>query len=247
MAGRAVPGGWVADGVALGADGVGPAAVAGRGSRLGAAGSGGSGLVRVAAPHRPAVGLAQLVLGALSVSLLAMVVLHLLAVGRLDPLTTTVSDYISIPGGTALLGLAVIGLATATAGLAVGALSTGAHRASALFGFGCAGLLATIAFPTNVIGTPENLDTVLHRYVAAAFFISLPIAALLLRDRATRPITVASMVIGVAFLVSHVPLVFPGWPGAHEIAVVLPRGLAERALLAADMVLIARLAGRVSR
>src|SRR5262249_59079731 len=103
------------------------------------------------------------------------------------------------------------------------------------------------AFPTNAIGTPENLDPVLHRYVAAAFFVSLPIAALLLRVPAVRPLVLVGLAIGVAFLVSHVPLIFPDWPAAPAIATVLPRGLVERCLLGADMVLIARLAGQVGR
>jgi hypothetical protein len=197
------------------------------------------------------VGPGTVVAWALGASVLAMVVLHLLGAARLDPLTTTVSDYVSIPGGTALLALAVLGLATATAAVTVGVLRAGAYRTALPYGFGCAGLLATIAFPTNAVGAPQTLDTVLHRYAAAAFFISLPIAAALtnrvLTDRSVGWLLVVSLLAGGAFLVSHVPLLFPGWPGAHAIATDLPRGLAERVLLGADMGLVAGLAKRVAR
>ncbi len=180
---------------------------------------------------------------ALGVSVAAMVVLHLIGVGRLDPLTTTVSDYVSVPDGTALLAVAVLALAVAAAAVA---WRTRAHWSGPVLGVGCVGLLATAAFPTNALGTPETVDTVLHRYVAALFFVGLTIAAIaLLRHRPSallRRWTVISVLAGIAFLVSHVPLLLPDLPGAPVIAELLPRGLVERGLLAVDMVLLARMA-----
>jgi hypothetical protein len=106
--------------------------------------------------------------------------------------------------------------------------------------------LASIAFPTNALGAAVSVDTVLHRYSAGLFFVSLPVGALLtlrrLPDRAVGWLTGLGVVAGVVFLVSHVPLVFPGWPGARVMATMLPRGLAERGLLAVDLALLAVLA-----
>jgi hypothetical protein len=180
------------------------------------------------------------VFAALGVTVLAMAVLHALGAGRLDPLTTTVSDYVSIPGGTALLTIAVLGLATAAIAVA---LRMG--RPGLVLGFGCLGLLATVVFPTNALGTPVTTDSVLHRYVAGVFFVSLPVAALL--GRWAPGLTTVSVMAGVVFLVSHVPLLFPGWPGAHAVATILPRGLAERGLLVVDVLLLGRLARCVLR
>lgn len=174
------------------------------------------------------------VFGGLGVAAVAMVALHALGAGRLDPLTTTVSDYVSIPGGAVLLAVAVSGLAVA-AGFA--AMRMG--RAGWVLGTGCVALLATVLCPTNAVGTPVTTDTVLHRYLAAVFFLSLPIAALM--SRSAPWLTMLSLLAGAAFLVSHVPLLFPGWPDAHVIATVLPRGLAERGLIVVDAVLLARL------
>jgi hypothetical protein len=191
--------------------------------------------------------LVGVVFGALGMAVLAMVVLHLLGAGRLDPATTTVSDFVSLPGGAALLALAVLGVATSAAAVLIGLLRTCLPRTTApalLLGLGCAGLVATIVFPTNALGTATSSTAVLHRYAAGLFFVSLPIAAILIgRVLPHHPLLlVVSIVVGVAFLVSHVPLVLPGLPGARGIATALPRGLVERGLLAVDMGLLAALA-----
>ncbi|HEX5407511.1 MAG TPA: DUF998 domain-containing protein [Pseudonocardiaceae bacterium] len=189
----------------------------------------------------------RVVFGAIAVAVLAMVALHLLGAGRLNPATTTVSDYVSLPGGALLLAIAVLAVALATAAVPVGLLRAGLPgKVCWPFGLGCAGLVATIAFPTNALGTAESPATVLHRYAAGVFFVSLPVAALMvlrqLPNRLVRLGTAVSVVAGVLFLVSHIPLLLPDWPGAHEIADVLPRGLAERALLTVDIALLGTLA-----
>lgn len=207
--------------------------------------SGASVVVRQGRPGGP-VGV---VFGAIGVAVLAMLVLHLRGAGRLDPLTTTVSDYVSLPGGAALLAVAVLAVTVAAAAVPIGLLRAGLPRPApptVWFGLGCAGLLATVVFPTNALGSVTSLDTVLHRYAAGLFFVCLPIAALLtlrrLPDPATRVLTVTSVVVGLLFLVSHVPLVFPGFPDAHLVGTLLPRGLVERALLAVDLALLGSLA-----
>jgi hypothetical protein len=60
-------------------------------------------------------------------------------------------------------------------------------------------------------------------------------------------LTALSVVAGIAFLVSHIPLVIPGWPGARAVATVVPRGLAERGLLLVDLALVAVAGRRVLR
>ena len=196
----------------------------------------------------PSQGLVGVVFGAVGVAVVAMVLLHLWGSGLLDPVTTTVSDYISLPGGSVLLALATLAIAVATARLAVAVRARGA---SLLYSLGSVGLVASLAFPTNRLGAAVSLDTVLHRYAAGLFFVSLPVAAFLTLRRFPSPIgywlTLLSVVAGVAFLVSHVPLVLPGFPGAHVVATLIPRGIAERFLFAADLVLLSGLAWRVAR
>ncbi len=103
-----------------------------------------------------------------------------------------------------------------------------------------------MSFPTNAVGTAVSADTVLHRYAAGLFFVSVPVGALLtlrrVPDRAAAWLTGLGALAGVVFLVSHVPLVFPDWPGSPVVAALLPRGFAERGLLAVDLALLAGLA-----
>ncbi|HEX3786409.1 MAG TPA: DUF998 domain-containing protein [Pseudonocardiaceae bacterium] len=119
-----------------------------------------------------------------------------------------------------------------------------------LHALACAGLLAAISFPTNAVGAAVSLDTVLHRYAAGFFLVGLPVATLLslrlLPDRAVRWLTAASVLAGLAFVASHVPLVLPDLPGAHRVAELLPRGIAERVLLLVDLTLLGALARAIA-
>ena len=200
----------------------------------------------------PAV-LTKISSGALALTVLPMIYLHLVSIGRLDPLHTTVSDYVSVPGGAAFLALSTIALALATA-LLPAQLGLAGHRvpptAKIALVLGCVGLFASVVFPTNALGTAADESTVLHRYAAALFFIAVPIAAASLAraglGRRSGGLAVLSALVGVAFLLSHIPLVFPDFPHADLISAVLPRGLVERVLLLVDIAAIA-LIGRSAR
>jgi hypothetical protein len=226
--------------------GAGRVAVRGDGAVAGSIGD----RARVGVPFGP-VGV---VFCAVGVAVVAMLVLHLRGAGRLDPVTTTVSDYVSLPGGSALLTLATLAIAVATAAIPIGLVRARVPNVAGLcllFGLGCAGLLASVAFPTNALGAAVSLDTVLHRYAAGLFFVSLPIAAVFLLRRlpsqSAALLTYASVLAGVAFLGSHLPLAMPALPDAHLLATLLPRGIVERVLLAADLALLVGLARRVAR
>jgi hypothetical protein len=197
--------------------------------------------------------------GALALTVLPMIYLHLVSIGLLDPLHTTVSDYVSVPGGAVLLAISTIALATAALALPAHLTARGARvpaTARISLVLGCVGLLASVVFPTNVLGTAADESTVLHRYAAGLFFIALPIAAWSLARAAARAgaptpavgrLAVASALVGVAFLISHIPLLFPNFPHADLIATVLPRGLVERVLLLVDicaLAVISRSTGR---
>jgi hypothetical protein len=197
-------------------------------------------------PARLAAALAKISGAALALTVLPMIYLHLVSIGRLDPVHTTVSDYVSVPGGGAFLALSTIAVALATAvlparlGLAGRCVPPTAKVALVL---GCVGLFASVVFPTNALGAAPDEATVLHRYAAALFFVAVPIAAASL---ASRRLAALSALVGIAFLLSHIPLVFPGFPHAGLIGTVLPRGLVERLLLITDIATIA-LIGRSAR
>ena len=91
---------------------------------------------------------------------------------------------------------------------------------------GCVGLFASVVFPTNALGTAVDEATVLHRYAAGLFFIAIPIvAAALARAGFGRgPLVWAALstLVGFAFLISHIPLVFPDFPHADLIGDAVP-------------------------
>ncbi|MCU1628039.1 MAG: hypothetical protein JWP64_2988 [Pseudonocardia sp.] len=180
-----------------------------------------------APPHRTADPLLVAGTGA-AVAVTAAGWLHLagaLAAPRVDPLAFTVSDYVALPGGYALLAVAALAL-----GLVGVALAATARRAAPaaravpvlLLGWSAALLLVGL-FPTNPPGVPADLAAGVHRYAGALAFAVLPIAVWLLgralRNRALCGLAVAVGVAAGTFLVAHVPIVLaidiagsPGFP-----------------------------------
>lgn len=184
--------------------------------------------------------------GALAFTVLPMIYLHLVSIGRLDPLHTTVSDYVSVPGGGAFLALSTIALALATALLPAQLAVAGRPVppiAKIGIVLGCVGLFASVVFPTNALGTATDEATVLHRYAAGLFFVAVPVVAASLAraglGRGVRWAAGLSALVGIAFLISHIPLVFPDFPHADLVGTLVPRGLVERILLLTDIATIA--------
>lgn len=194
-------------------------------------------------PARTPVGIA---FGALLLAVLPILYLNIVDIRALDPVTTTISDYVSVPGGAALLAVSALSLAVASIMLPVALVRAGLPAPGvgcALFGLAGVGLLASIAFPTNTLGTAVSDSAVAHRYAAGVFFVALPLAGFWLHRRLPPSGTLgrwtaASVLTGLAFLASHIPLLFPHFPGAGTIATLLPRGLAERVLLGIDIGLL---------
>src|SRR5699024_4229340 len=112
----------------------------------------------------------------------AMLILHLVAYGRTDPMSSTLSNYIFVPGYGWLFPTAV--LATAGAGFAVLYELTRSLpqprlslRLTVLLASLCCLLVAL--FPTDRAG-PLTLSAEIHRYAAGAAFCCVPLAAWLL-------------------------------------------------------------------
>lgn len=157
----------------------------------------------------------------------AVAALHVLGAGPVDPVALTVSDYVSVPGGPALLGLAAAGLATAGAALVRAVPGAGWPRAVALvLAAWCAALVLVAVFPTNAPGSAPDVAAVVHRWAGAAVFALPPVAGLLAarcpyRNRAALAWSVAAGVAALAFLLCHAPAVLAGaapfrWLGAVE-------------------------------
>jgi hypothetical protein len=187
------------------------------------------------------------VAGSVLVALLAMACLHLGSAGLVDPWHQTISDYVVVPGGYALLGAAASALAVACVMLAAALGNAGLPRPgrpAALLLSAAAALVLVAVFPTNIPGTEPGVVANVHRVAGGWVFAALPSAAWLVARRAragagwdanARILTLWSGVTGVlsiAFLLSHVPIVIGTSSGVPLV------GGFERVLYAAVMVVM---------
>ncbi|XVS62447.1 DUF998 domain-containing protein [Actinosynnema sp. CA-299493] len=184
----------------------------------------------------------------LVLSLFPIVYLHVASVGELSPIAHTISDYIFVDNGSGLLAVTSLSLAAASAGLLVALVRSGLPRrgpVAVLMGLWSAGLAVATVFPTDPIGTPTSFSGAVHRYAGAVMFASLPLAGWLISrtfipSATLRRFSIAAGITSVAFMLSHVSVVFPGGG-----AVVL--GLFERLLFALLYGLLFALASAVLR
>lgn len=188
-----------------------------------------------------------LVTGGVLITLLTMAYLHLAGAGLVDPVDHTISDYVVVPGGYVLLGVAAAALAGASVALASALSNAGLPRPgppAALLNSAAAALVLVAVFPTNIPGTEAGVVANVHRVAGGWVFAALPLAAWLVARRAragadwaasARVLTLWSGVTGllsVAFLLSHVPIVIGTSSGFPLV------GGFERVLYAAVMVVV---------
>jgi hypothetical protein len=129
------------------------------------------------------------VVACVAVTVVALGVLHLDGAGVIDPATRVISDYVALPGGYALLGVAAVALAVAVGLLAAALRPAGLADPSApvaLLGTASGGLVVAAVFPTNDPGTGAGLVAGLHRLAGLVVLVALPLAAWLVARRAAR-------------------------------------------------------------
>lgn len=149
-----------------------------------------------------------------------MTVLNVVASGQVDPVSSTMSNYVFVDGYGWLFPAAVLGMAAGgfavLLSLARSVLGSGTLlRVAMLLASVCCLLVAL--FPTNRTG-PLTISAEIHRYAAGVAFCCVPIAALLLAARLDaefppsqqgvrlRRSALASTLILAVFLTSHLGL-----------------------------------------
>jgi hypothetical protein len=191
------------------------------------------------------------VVACVGVTVVALVALHLDGVGTVDPIAQTISDYVALPGGYALLGVAALALAAAVGLIGAGLRGWGlaAPTAPAALMAAASGALATAAlFPTNVPGTVAGPVANLHRVAGGIVLVTLPLAAWMIARRAADSpawraaapglarLGLATAALSAVFLLNNVPIVIAGSP----IFAVL--GVLQRVLWAVMLVLLVMIA-----
>lgn len=155
-----------------------------------------------------------------------------------DPVRSTFSEYVHTEQGARLVGVAMLMVGFAALSV-VGALAHRPHARLAgwLVGTFGVGLVLLAVFPQEPADMPLTWHGAIHRYVALTAFVALPVAALLLRDRVLRFLAVGSLTTLVVFVATFVPAT-----GTRAYS-----GLAERVLLAIDLVILVVMARRAAK
>lgn len=155
-----------------------------------------------------------------------------------DPVRSTFSEYVHTEQGARLVGVAMLMVGFAALAV-VGALAHFPHarHASRLVGVFGVGLVLLAVFPQEPADMALTWHGAIHRYVALTAFVALPVAALLLRDRVLRFLAVGSLTTLAVFVATFVPAT-----GTRAYS-----GLAERVLLATDLVILVIMARRATR
>jgi hypothetical protein len=190
-----------------------------------------------------------------AVAVVALAVLHLDGIGVVDPVVQVISDYVVLPGGFAVLGVAAIALAVASGLLAAVLRTSGlvdAGAPAALLATASGGFVGAAVFPTNDPGTEVGVVANVHRVAGAVVLVTLPLAALLTARRAARSVHWRSSAVALSwaagcvsvlsgvFLLSHVPIVITDSP------IFTASGALQRVLYVMVMVVLLMIA-RASR
>ncbi|MFC4013000.1 DUF998 domain-containing protein [Nonomuraea purpurea] len=161
------------------------------------------------------------------------------------PAQTLLSDYALVPGGLVPVVIGMLALAAACLCLAYGLSLIEPSRSAAtrvLLLAGAAGLMMSAIFPTDPASSDvDSLTGEIHRWAAALFFTSLPVAGwTLARGRARSPrwnavkaMSVTSAVTLAVYLAAHPASFTSPWMAGDAYY-----GLLERGVVLAEMVLI---------
>jgi hypothetical protein len=195
-------------------------------------------------------GFAIAAVAAFVVAVAATVIGHVGLRPGTDPTTLTLSDYVHLDRGPAIV-LAMVTLSGGTLALLGG---MAAQRVpvrgwpAALLLVWVVGLLVSAVVPTDPPGRPElSTAALVHRYASGAAFVALPAAALVLAARLRGVVRWMSLVTLLRRLVGAcavgvAALWYVAYPGERVLM-----GLVERGLVAVELVILLALAMRLLR
>jgi heme A synthase len=202
--------------------------------------------VVLTAPRPAPVGVFLGVVGLVFAALL-MGGLNIVAADQMNPLDTTMSDYVFVEGAGWMFPAALLAMCVAGAGVGIGLAARGLLRGvlpKLSLGLAIVGLLLAAAFETDMGDESVTLSAQIHRYAAGVVFFCVPItAALVARKMADRRAlyvgaTVATVLLAL-FLTCHL--------GPMPDALGELSGLLQRLLFVAELVVLGQLVRIASR
>jgi uncharacterized protein DUF998 len=173
--------------------------------------------------------------------------LNVVALGRMNPLNTTMSDYVFVPGAGWMFPASLLAMAVAGAGVGLGLWAKGVLTGvlpKLSLSLAVLGLLLAAAFRTDLGDASVTVSANIHRYAAGVVFFCVPITAFLVARRVARRRSlyvgvVVSSVLLALFLTCHL--------GPMPDALGELSGLLQRLLFVAELVVLAQLVRVINR
>ncbi len=172
--------------------------------------------------------------------------LNVVAYDQMNPMNTTMSDYVFVPGAGWMFPAALLAMCVAGAGAGVGLAARGLLRGflpRLSLGLALLGLLLAAVFPTDLGDVSLSLSAQIHRYAAGVVFFCVPITAVLVARHLERRrglyvgATIASVLLAL-FLTCHL--------GPMPDALGEMSGLLQRLLFVSELVVLGQLMRAVS-
>ncbi|MFL6124744.1 DUF998 domain-containing protein [Actinophytocola sp.] len=173
--------------------------------------------------------------------------LNLVAVDQMDPLSTTMSDYVFVPGAGWMFPASLLAMCVAGAGVSVGLWARGLLDGvlpKLSLGLALLGLLLAAVFETDRGDASVTVSAQIHRYAAGVVFFCVPITAFLVGRRLVER---RSLYVGVAVTSVLLALFLTCHLGPMEGVFGEVSGLLQRVLFCAQLVVLAQLVRVVQR
>lgn len=173
--------------------------------------------------------------------------LNIVAFGRMNPLDTTMSDYVFVPGAGWMFPASLLAMCAAGAGVTVGLWSRGLLDGVLVrvsLALAMLGLLLAAVFRTDLGDASVSMSAQIHRYSAGVVFFCVPITGFLVarqlsRGRSLYVGVLVTSVLLVLFLTCHL--------GPMESVFGEYSGLLQRLLFCSQLVVLGQLVWVVQR
>ncbi|QHC00573.1 DUF998 domain-containing protein [Epidermidibacterium keratini] len=174
------------------------------------------------------------------ISIIAMALVHVVAIGAVDPIDQTMSMY-----GVHRLSAGLFGLGCTALAAACVALADRLPRVGRWAAYGAAlTLVLVVVFPTDVGNGPLSLSAQIHRYAAGTAFalLAILICAVLATSRAASGVLTVLLVIAAVVLALTIIATFaPDFLGISQW-----RGVPQRVMLLDYALAVALIGARLS-
>ncbi|MBB4911905.1 DUF998 domain-containing protein [Actinophytocola algeriensis] len=173
--------------------------------------------------------------------------LNVVAANHMNPLNTTMSDYVFVPGAGWMFPAALLAMCVAGAGVGIGLSARGLLSGvlpKLTLGLAMLALVLAAAFETDLGDQSVTLSAQIHRYAAGVVFFCVPITAVLVARRMAGR---RALYLGAAVATVLLALFLTCHLGPMPDALGELSGLLQRLLFVAELAVLGQLVWVASR